>query len=142
MKIPQNLTVNFTYTYKISKKRENDISNEYETEDASYASNIYSVVLLNSGFWKSKKIALKLSTAIKLEERFYQTSNVADKFHYAREDDILSINSFLKIPCGNNLGIKLFYGYEIRQTDSPFDFVIKAKEYSLYKTGLAIFWEK
>ncbi|RLC50502.1 MAG: hypothetical protein DRZ79_04280 [Candidatus Cloacimonadota bacterium] len=142
LNIPQNLAIGFYYEYKISDPRNNGIPENIETEDASYESNVYSFVLLNSGFLKSGKFTVKLGTTIRLEERFYQTSNPTDKFHYAREDDILSIDSYVKIPCGNNFGIKLFYGYEIRQTDSPYEFVISAKEYSLYKTGLTIFFEK
>jgi len=142
LKIPHNLEVSGSYSYKISKTRKNNLAQNYDVEDASYESNIFAFSLLNSGIRISKNTELKLITSIKYEERFYQTTNINDAYHYTREDDILSLDSSLKIPLTTGFGIQFFYGYEIRQTQSPNASVVNDKEYSLYKCGLAVFFNK
>ena len=140
--ITKNLEFSARYSYKTSNADAEDAFLEPERieiiKDASYEANIYFGKLSFTKYLLLFKYNLDFSSSYKLEQRYFQSDNPEDSYHYGRDDELIRLNNNLKITFSKKFSTKIFYNFEKRITDSFFDFVIADKEYSFYEVGSSL----
>lgn len=130
------------YSYRISNTDAEEAFENPETidviKDASYESDIYycSVTFPEILILFSKTV--NFSSNFRLENRFYQSREIGDDYHFGREDIKWYIKTNLSCDLLKKYSIKFFYKYEDRETKSPFEEVETEKSYNFYEYGLSI----
>jgi hypothetical protein len=139
-----NHKAEFCYTYTISAADGEEVFNPENMppiiRDASYESNIYYVELSTPLYLDNSPRKCVISCSTEFEERFFQSQKPAsiDPFHSGRKDKILTINLSANYSLSENINIKAYYEYKLRDTLSPLGYVEIEKEYDLHKAGASI----
>ena len=103
-------------------------------KDAAYSSNIYALDL------KLRKMPGKttLNLGYRLETRFFDSEYEDDTYHYNRNDYIHTISTSIYKSLHKRLSLLAKAEYGFRTTESPYNYVIEAKEYSYYNAGITL----
>ncbi|MCK4695419.1 MAG: hypothetical protein KAT74_06640 [Candidatus Cloacimonetes bacterium] len=132
----------FKYSYKVSNADAEDAFDNPETisqiKDASYESNIYNISFSFPELIVISDKKIGFYSDFSLEKRFYQSEEPGDDYHLGRDDCIMKFLSHFTYPFSEDFRLRIFYEYETRNTDSPFNYVEDDKEYSLYKSGVSL----
>ena len=136
------ININSSYTFKISNAKAEDAFSDPQQvtiiKDASYKADIFDLSFYFPAVILVFNKLVNFNLGAKYEHFYFQAENELDEYHYAREDKVVTFNSDAKYKVIDNISLKYFYKYKVRETGSPYTKVIVDKEYKLYETGLSI----
>ncbi|MCD4818578.1 MAG: hypothetical protein K8S23_07785 [Candidatus Cloacimonetes bacterium] len=135
----KNINVNFSYGYRDSDASGEEAYTDHpeitNLKNPSYEQNSYKSELRIKNFvWE--KFALTLGFTY--QEKYYKSPFESDEYHYARDEFVTVYNFSPKFVVNDFLQVALFGKYNLRKIRSPFDNVIRDKEYNNYQVGIAV----
>lgn len=138
----KNIKMDLKYTYTKSKAQAEEAfqnPDEISTiKDASYESNKYFCSFTIPELFMLSSSHLRFFASLKFEEKFFQSNLREDSYHYGREDNIFTVDSYLQIPVWTELSLRTSYKFESRNTYSGFSSVSRDKEYSYFEVGTSL----
>jgi hypothetical protein len=110
-----------------------DITEEDEVSEASYESNIYNFEIRSKKI-KTDNFNYRPGVKVSIEKRYFDGY---DKFHSGREDDMATVNPYIKFYLTKNLNITLDYTFKYRNVTSDTQSVEDSKSYDENQISLA-----
>jgi len=109
-------------------------------KDASYEANVYSAGISLPHFISFNNVRFALNFRVKLEDKFYDSLDLVDRYHVNREDQTITYNAGLRFKASKDIAIRPYWEYIKRDTESPFSEVERDKSYSKNRIGLLLSW--
>ena len=136
------IRINTGYTFIISNAKAGEAFSDPQQvtiiKDGSYQTDIFDLSFYFPAIITVFDKPVNFNLGAKYEHTYFQAVNQLDKYHYGREDKIVTFNSDAKYKITDNISLKHFYKYKFRDTGSPYTNVETDKEYNLYETGISI----
>jgi len=105
-------------------------------KDGSYDANVYTISFSHSHLHTISTRRISAQFDLQYEQRYFQTNNVIDQYHYARDDYIFNTKFKLGIILSEKLEMQLNSRYTTRNTSSPFSIVRRDKKFESFESGL------
>jgi len=138
------ISINAGYAFKISNAKAGDAFSNLQQitiiKDGSYQADIFNLSIDLPALFSVFSKPVNLGFGTKFEHVYFQAENGLDEYHYGREDNIFTFDSDVKYKLVKNLSLKCFYKNKFRNTGSPYTSVELDKEYSLYETGITLYY--
>ena len=136
------IRINSGYVFKISNAKAGDAFDDplqvTIIKDASYTADQFEISINFPEILLLFSNPVNLIFSAKYEHLYFQTDNELDKYHYLRDDKVITFNSYVKYRVTDSIYLKYYYKFKTRETSSPYTNVEIDKKYTLNETGLSL----
>ena len=140
-----NLDLRLGYSYKLSEAQAEEafdgIAFDGVIKDGSYDANKYKFSFAVPKLFSLANKDVRWYTSVLWEQRYFDSANMADTYHYGREAERLTVDTSMRYRLNESTSLKILGSFQNRNTDSIYEQVAAEKTYDAYQVGFNLEFE-